>query len=65
MNRSYCQFRNTAADLDQVYETLKDAEGDYSLEEFVANISDVDEEMAVGRLIDLCKAIIDLVEDMN
>ncbi len=55
-NMSYCQFENTANDLQQVYETLEEGNGkDEKLSKY--------EKAGKARLIQLCYDIIALMEN--
>ncbi len=55
-NMSYCQFENTANDLQQVYDTMVEGDGaDSKLSVY--------EKAGKQRLIQLCQDILDLVEN--
>lgn len=55
-NMSYCQFENTANDLQQVYNTLLEGKGeDSTLSKYEKNGKE--------QLIQLCRDILDLVEN--
>ena len=64
-NMSYCAFENTARDLRDCMDIMREGEenGASSLEEFIATRNSPEERMAVKRLINICRELVSVADD--
>ena len=64
-NMSYCQYENTARDMNQCLETLEESyENADTLKEFLATLSK-DEQYGIGRMYSLCKEFVRIMDEME
>jgi hypothetical protein len=65
-NMSYCQFENTASDMQQCLDTLAEAvESGMSYDQFLANLSSDYERRAIPRLAELLLSMGEAFEQLH